>query len=124
MVAWDEKIFSLSGNQDFLDELNRFYEDEEYDQLISSLEDICALSVDNDFSNVEESNNSFCAATVVAIWSGAPFSTSGLVEEYPFIRAMASYLNDDLKEYALQIIEYAASQYEDDDLDSFIEALS
>ena len=63
------------------------------------------------------------AATIAAIWSGAPFSAGEIVDSYPFIRSASAEIDEKLAEAAVSVLE-AAETEDDQDVDPFVEALS
>lgn len=107
MTTWDREIFSAEGNADFLDELSQL----EPEEVLEAVSDAVLLAADGDSASEEERLNGQAAATIAAIWSGAPFS--------------AGEISEQLSESASAILEEAA---EDDDsasdIDQFLEALS
>lgn len=85
MSSWDEDIFADEVNVDFLDELA----DLEDEEIVAAVDDACALAVSGEEQTEEEQRNALAAATIAAIWAGAPFSAGEVVEDYPFIRDLA-----------------------------------
>ncbi|MDO4908639.1 MAG: DUF4259 domain-containing protein [Corynebacterium sp.] len=124
MTTWDIHIFNADENQDFLDDLANFYEDENYEDLVDTLVDICTLADSNGYANADEAANAACAATIAAIWAGAPFSAAEAVEDYPFIKGVGESPSDELIEHAGTVLEHVAEEEENYDLDVFLEALS
>ncbi len=116
MQTWDDYIFSSETNVDFLDELASLEEED----IVESVEDAVALGAGGDAS-ADEEENALAAATIAAIWAGAPFSAGEVVEAYPFIRGLAGSGSAALNEKAAGLLEGVE---EDFDLEAFIEALS
>lgn len=117
MSSWDEDIFADEANVDFLDELA----DLEDEEIVAAVDDACALATSGEAQTEEEQRNALAAATIAAIWAGAPFSAGEVVEDYPFIRDLAGSGSETLNENALELIEGVEEDY---DLEPFIEALS
>ena len=121
MSTWDEEIFSVDANTDFLDELDTL----EGDELEQALIDAVLLAANQDPSTVNEDEllNAQAAATIVAIWSGAPFSAGETADTYTFIRTHNGALDEETAEAATSVLE-AAAEHTDSDLDQFLEALA
>ena len=117
MSSWDEEIFSTDLNVDFLDELANL--DEE--GVIRAVQDACEVARSKNDLTEEEQLNAHAAATIAAIWAGAPFSASETVEDYPYIRELVGSGSETLTENALEVLENVEEEY---DLEAFIEALS
>lgn len=121
MTTWDREIFSAEGNADFLDELSQL----EPEEVLEAVSDAVLLAADGDSASEEERLNGQAAATIAAIWSGAPFFAGEIADAYPFIRSNPGEISEQLSESASAILEEAA---EDDDsasdIDQFLEALS
>ena len=117
MSSWDEEIFSTDVNVDFLDELANL--DEE--GVIRAVQDACEVARSKNDLTEEEQLNAHAAATIAAIWAGAPFSASETVEDYPYIRDLVGTVDDTLTENALEILDTVEGDY---DVEPFIEALS
>lgn len=123
MSAWENEIFSAEANADFLDDLAQL----EPDEILEAVRDAVLLAADGDTASEEERLNGLAAATIAAIWSGAPFSSGDIAEAYPFIRSNPGEVSEKLAEAALSVLENADLDGEVDsaaDLDQFIEALS
>nr|WP_255711795.1 DUF4259 domain-containing protein [Corynebacterium yonathiae] len=115
--TWDEDIFSTDLNVDFLDEMANL--DEE--GVIRAVEDACEVAHSKSQLSEEEEQNAQAAATIAAIWAGAPFSAGEVVEDYPYIRELVGSGSETLTENALAVLEDVEEEY---DLEAFIEALS
>ena len=116
MSTWDEQIFTVDANTDFLDELV----DLDFDEVFEAVRDAVLLAAKQDPSE-DELLNGEAAATIAAIWAGAPFSASETVEDYPYIRDLVGTVDDTLTENALEILDTVEEDY---DVEPFIEALS
>lgn len=116
MSTWDEHVFDVEANVDFLDELSNLEDDE----IVQAIADAVALSTSGQASD-EEEENAQAAATIAAIWAGAPFSAGDSVADYPFIRSLVGEGDEELREQAAEILETVEEDY---DLEPFLEALS
>ena len=122
MSTWDIEIFSREANTDFLDELATL-DDED---IVEAVEDSCKLVLSSTKLSAEEQENGLCAATIAAIWAGAPFSASEVADEYPVLRELVGHISEELSEAASAVLEAARDETEEDsdlDIEPFIEAL-
>lgn len=122
MSTWDRDIFSRDINIDFLDELS----DLETDDLVEAVHDAVLLAANDDGATEEEIANGQAAATIAAIWSGAPFTAGDVADAYPFIRSASAggvEIDEKLAEAAVAVLE-SADVEDEQDVDPFIEALS
>ncbi|WP_394281303.1 DUF4259 domain-containing protein [Corynebacterium sp.] len=117
MSTWDDEIFAEDINVDFLDELAEL-DDEE---VVEAVSDACLLAANQDNATEDELLNGQAAATIAAIWAGAPFSAGDVAEEYPFIRSLMGEGSEALAEAAVTVLENVDT---DHDIDQFIEALA
>lgn len=117
MSAWDLAIFNEDANVDFLDDLA----DMDHEETVEAVRDACLLAVDKDNATDDELLNGQAAATIAAIWAGAPFSAGEIADTYSFIRASSVELDEKLVDAAAAILEDVDSEQ---DVDQFIEALS
>lgn len=134
MSNWDEFIFSQEDNVDFLDELAEL----EAPEVVGALVDAVNLALRDGQPDSLDYSIGLCAATVAAIWGGAPFSTASVADEHPYIRAHIGECPANLQEVSLQLLDgemerRAASANDGDDtedgdeadgLETFVEALS
>ncbi|MDD7582441.1 DUF4259 domain-containing protein [Corynebacterium sp. 32222D000AT] len=121
MSTWDEEIFTRDSNTDFLDELSALEEEE----VVEAVRDAVVLAADSAQPTDEELANGLAAATIAAIWSGAPFSAGDVVAEYPFIRSLAGSSDEQLNEKAAELLETAEpGEAGDADIEPFLEALA
>ena len=116
MSTWDTYIFSEDVNVDFLDELAGL----EPDETAEAVRDACLLAVD-DSASEEEILNGQAAATIAAIWAGAPFSAGVIASSYSFLRGTSVELDEKLIDAAVSILESVDAEQ---DVDQFLEALS
>lgn len=116
MSTWEEYILSSDVNTDFLDELA----DLEDEDIVEAVRDAVMLAASGDASGDEESNG-LAAATIAAIWAGAPFTAGEIITEYPFIRSLAGSGDEELNEKAAELLESVEDEV---DLEPFTEALS
>ncbi|MDK8625661.1 DUF4259 domain-containing protein [Corynebacterium appendicis] len=117
MSTWDMAIFNEDANVDFLDDLA----DLDFDETVQAVRDACLLAGDKDNATEEDILNGQAAATIAAIWAGAPFSAGHIADTYPFLRASSVELDEKLIDVAGAILEDVDSEQ---DVDQFIEALS
>lgn len=117
MSTWDQEIFTVEVNADFLDELAEL----ESDEVMDAVRDAVLLGANQGAASEDEELNGQAAATIAAIWAGAPFSAGEVVERYPFIRMRPDELDEKLTETAAEILEAADTEL---DREQFIEALS
>lgn len=121
MSTWDQEILSAEANADFLNELSEL----EAEEILEAVGDAVLLAADSASATEEEVLNGQAAATIAAIWCGAPFAAGEIVDTYPFIRSNPGELGEQLVEAAVGVLEKAASDADADaDIDQFIEALS
>lgn len=116
MSTWDTYIFSEDVNVDFLDELAGL----EPDETAEAVRDACLLAVD-DAASEDEILNGQAAATIAAIWAGAPFSAGEIASSYSFLRGASMELDEKLIDAAVSILESIDAEQ---DVDQFLEALS
>ncbi|WP_018296137.1 DUF4259 domain-containing protein [Corynebacterium lubricantis] len=117
MSTWDSEIFAEETNVDFLDELV----DLDDDDIVESITDACLLVANQEKSTDDELLNGQAAATIAAIWAGAPFAAGDVAQQYPFIRGLMGEVDEKLAEAAVSVLEHADTEF---DIDQFIEALS
>ncbi|MBC6795229.1 DUF4259 domain-containing protein [Corynebacterium sp. c9Ua_112] len=126
MSNWDELIFTQEDNVDFLDEVAEL----EGNEVAQALVDAVNLALRDGQPGSVDHSVGLCAATVAAIWSGAPFSVANVADDHPFIRAHIGQCPTNLQEVSLQLLdgEYerlsATEAVEAEDLETFVEALS
>ena len=119
MSTWDKEILSAEANADFLNELSEL----EPEEILEAVGDAVLLAANSASATEEEVLNAQAAATIAAIWSGAPFSAGEIVDTYPFIRSNSGELSEQLADAAAGVLENAAADSAAD-IDQFIDALS
>ncbi|KQB84139.1 DUF4259 domain-containing protein [Corynebacterium oculi] len=117
MGAWDIAIFAREENEDFLEELGSL-EDRE---VVEAIRDACVLAQKQGTVSEEERLNGLAAATVAAIWAGAPFSAGDVADAHPFLRDLIGSGDEELREAAADLLENAEVE---EDLEVYVEALS
>ncbi|SMG25534.1 protein of unknown function [Corynebacterium pollutisoli] len=117
MSTWDVAIFNEDDNIDFLDELNDLDEDD----VVEAVRDACLLVLKQPNVSEVERLNGLAAATIAAIWAGAPFSAGDVADSHPFIRELIGSGDEALNEAAAELLESVEA---DEDVDAFTEALS
>lgn len=123
MSNWDEYIFHDDDNIEFLDELI----DLEPTDLFEALEDTVTLALRHSEPGDVEYLNGLCAASVAAIWCGAPFSSASVADEHPFVREYIGQCSDKLQEQSSLLLDkelenQGEAAYEG--LETFAEALT
>lgn len=116
MSTWDTAIFNEETNVDFMDELASLDDDE----VVEAVRDACLLAADDSASD-DEVLNGQAAATVAAIWEGAPFSAGDIADSYPFLREAPAELDEALIDAAVAVLEAVDTEH---DVDQFLEALA
>ena len=122
MSAWDEEIFSVEANVDFLDELDSLEEDEIEQAIIDAA--LLAANQNPDSVSEDELLNARAAATIVAIWAGAPFSAGEVADTYAFIRHRPAQVGEEAAEAAAAVLEGVEEEEAGASLDQFLEALA
>ncbi|MDY6049003.1 MAG: hypothetical protein SPI77_00280 [Corynebacterium sp.] len=121
MGAWDLAIFTAPDNEEFLDELASL----EGEDLVTGVLDAVLLVTKQNSQKMEDRVNAQVAATIAALWNGAPYSASDAIEAYPFLLDpdydVEEDTMDELREASIEVLEDADT---DEDLDTYIEALS
>lgn len=116
MSSWDAEIFTEDANIDFLDDLAELEEDE----IVEAVFDACVLGRDSTATD-DDRLNALAAATIAAIWAGAPYADGDTVEQYPFISQLIGAGDEEHREIAAALLEAADTE---EDIDPFLEALS
>ncbi|MBN9644474.1 hypothetical protein ACFSSC_10930 [Corynebacterium mendelii] len=117
MEPWDLMIFNEDTSQDFFDELA----DLDGEEIVEAVADACALVTRDPNITDDDLLIGRAAATIAAIWAGAPYTAGEVVEDYPFIRELIGHGEEQMFTDACDILEAVEVEA---DLDSFIEALS
>ncbi|AZA09826.1 DUF4259 domain-containing protein [Corynebacterium pseudopelargi] len=116
MSGWEAEVFEVESNIDLLDELA----DLDSESIVEEVSDLVRIAAEQG-AQAEEQDNAQLAATLLAIWAGAPFSDRELAQDYPFILGLRGRGEEDIREIAAGLLEQVES---DEDLDAYIEALS
>ncbi|MDU0478866.1 DUF4259 domain-containing protein [Staphylococcus chromogenes] len=117
MGAWDVAIFTDELNADFLDDITAL----DSEDIVEAIEDAVNLVANQSEVSDEEYANGLLAATIAAIWAGAPFTAGEIAENYPFVRELIGEGSDALRETASGILEEADTE---EDLEVYLEALA
>ncbi|WP_312097023.1 DUF4259 domain-containing protein [Corynebacterium dentalis] len=123
MSVWDEVIFQDEDNIEFLDELV----DMDQQDIEEALEDAVTLALRHASPGEVEYSNGLCAASVAAIWCGAPFSSATIADEHPFVRQYIGQCSDSLQERANTLLDRELELRGEDapeGLETFSEALT
>lgn len=121
MSTWDSIIFSSDVVTDLFEAVSSLDDDE----LAEVLRDACRLAARD--ADDDEARAGLGAATVAAIWSGAPFSAGQLVDEYPFIRDGIGSCPEELREAAAETFEVLVPGLPEDEqeaVEGFVEAVN
>lgn len=134
MTTWDEKILKNGDVQEFLEELQAEFQDAgSGDGLLgatTALSDAVVFAHKQAARSEGEYAVGLAAATVAAIWCGAPYSVPELVEEFPVIRAGSGQCEPMLQENSTLLLDSEISALESEGaevpegLETYLEALS
>lgn len=123
MTAWDVEIFSRELASEFLEDLAQR---EDLSDIADAIYDAVTVASAPGTVAAADEELGLAAATVVAIWAGAPLSDHELVENYPFLRR--SQLGNYDEDASEELLERAGALLDavdsDVDVDAFIEAVS
>lgn len=123
MSVWESEIFTNDSTIELFDEL----QDLDVADRVDALVDACQIALSSD--NEDEQLSGIAAATVAAIWNGAPFSGGDIVEDYGFIREGISENavgGDKLLEVAAEVFENLTSSLDESTqalLEDFVETV-
>ena len=121
MGAWDAEILNGEINEDFLEELSTL----EGDDVVEGVMDAVLLVSKGNAETEQDIANGECAATIAAIWMGAPYSSSDATQTYEFIVDPGVEIADDVVEELTQAASEVLENSETElDLDAYIEALN
>lgn len=123
MSSWDEKVFADENGADFLRECD----DLDDLDVIQAIHDACTVALNHAAIGEPDHATGLCAATIAAIWSGAPFTATLVADEHPIIRARIGSCPESLKEVAIQLLDgYLETRGDEtpDGLETCVEALS
>ncbi|WP_018023455.1 DUF4259 domain-containing protein [Corynebacterium ulceribovis] len=115
MSNWDENVLSVETNADFLDDLSLLEEED----ILEALEDACKLMLAESPADEEETDNALAAATIAAIWCGATYSASQIVNEYPFIRAGIGECPESFSELAAKVFDKYGEETDEETIEEF-----
>lgn len=122
MKTWDEEIFTHESNETFLADIDEL----DSEDLIEALQDACQLSVTPTATD-EEKLNGLAAATITAMWCGAPFTYSEVAEEYSFVRSHIGRCPEQLRDTAEEVFTHfeqaPETEEHSDEFAEFAEAL-
>lgn len=121
MSTWDEYILTSEPNVEFLDDLASMEDDEILEAVRDAVTLALTASAGAQGADGDEYDNGLAAATIAAIWAGAPFSAGEVVASYPYIRELAGVGDEALNEKAAELLEDADTEI---DLEPFLEALA
>lgn len=125
MSSWDETVFADESSTDFLTECDEVADDDR--ELVLALQDACTVALNHATPGDADHTTGLCAATVAAVWAGAPFTASDAVGEHPLIRARIGACPEGLQEVALQVLDAQLERLGEDapdGLETCVEALS
>lgn len=125
MSSWDETIFADDSSTDFLTECDDVADDDR--ELVLALQDACTVALNHASPGDTDHTTGLCAATVAAVWAGAPFTASDVVDEHPLIRSRIGDCPDELQEVALPVLDGQLERLGEDapdGLETSVEALS
>ncbi len=121
MSTWDSVIFNEDAVTELFEEVDALDGDDRADALL----DACKLAIGD--ATEEEERAGLGAATVAAIWCGAPFSAGEIVNDNPFIREGIGSCPEELREAAGEVFESlldGLSDEEQEAAEDFAEAVS
>ncbi|MGZ7495987.1 DUF4259 domain-containing protein [Corynebacterium sp. ZY180755] len=121
MSGWENVIFTEDANVDFLDDLANLDDDGGVEEVVEAISDAIKVAQSDGHVTEVDTQNGLAAATIAAIWAGAPYSAGEIVSNYPFIRSYVGHGSEELYEAAAELLEDADTQ---EDLEVYIEALS
>ncbi|AGP31391.1 DUF4259 domain-containing protein [Corynebacterium terpenotabidum] len=123
MSTWDDTVFADENNVDFLVECDELDERD----LVRALQDACTVALNHATPGDADHTTGLCAATVAAIWAGAPFTSAEVADDHPLIRSHIGACPDSFQEVALQVLDGhldATGEDAPDGLETYVEALS
>lgn len=114
MSDWDVAVFHVDDAHELLEELL----DLEPEDRLEALSDTCRLALAEDADDLARTHG-LVAATIAAIWQGAPYTATDIVEAYPFIREGIGELDEQLRDLAMALFDAA-----EEDADTWIDLLT
>ena len=115
-VFWHEKEDLDRAVDSYLNAI-----DLDEDDVVEAVRDACLLVLKQPNVSEVERLNGLAAATIAAIWAGAPFSAGDVADSHPFIRELIGSGDEALNEAAAELLESVEA---DEDVEAFTEALS
>ncbi|WP_448851430.1 hypothetical protein [Corynebacterium sp. 335C] len=122
MTTWDSTIFAAPAAAELLEEIDAIDDAEERAESLAGACRLGAADADRD-----EAAAGLAAATVAAIWCGAPFSATDVIDDHPFIRAGIGSCPEDLREAAAEAFEALTADLPPEDAEAaeeFAEAVN
>lgn len=116
MSGWETEVFSHDLNQDFLDELVQLDDEDILVAVVDALEIAVGDSPREDDLVLGQA-----AATILAIWAGAPFGFGDTLSGYPFIRDLIGAGDEEIREKAGALLESVETE---EDLEPYLDALA
>ncbi|MDO4910273.1 MAG: hypothetical protein Q3972_00830 [Corynebacterium sp.] len=122
--TWDSFIFSTPNNEDYLESLDHYFNEGYPESVVENMLDTCLTVTDGDASEADLENAAL-AATITAIWLGAPYTIAEIVDQYPWIKNIGLEVDDELYDAAATVLERAAEHWADEEFefDVFTESL-
>ncbi len=123
MSSWDEYILQEEINQDFMADISALDDDELQEAVMDSI----TIALDQSDPGDPEYLTGLCAASVAAIWNGAPFSATDVADEFPLIRDHIGRCPEELQERALQLLDTELEKLGSEapeGLETYVEAVS
>ncbi|RAV33510.1 DUF4259 domain-containing protein [Corynebacterium heidelbergense] len=124
MSSWDEQVFTGEDNVDFLDDLVDLDETD----LHEALEDAITIALKQASRGDVDYAQGLCAASIAAVWCGAPFSSTAVTEAHPFVREYIGDCPETLQQAAFQLLEAEFEAQGEDNLveglETYVEAVS
>lgn len=123
MSTWDTHIFSDEASVELL----RDVDDLEAEELMEALQDAVTIASDQATPGQSDYTQGLCAASIAAVWCGAPFAASNLASEHAFVRAYIGRCPEELQEAAFELLDAELARLGEDSpegLDTYAEAVS
>ena len=123
MSSWDRRISEDEAVEEFFEELDDL-EDDELFELVESTVKIALLQAD---PGDMDYSMGLGAASLVAIWHGAPYALGDLTDRFSFIRGYIGQSDNSLTDSALELLDQEMERLDDqapEGLETYVEALS
>lgn len=117
MSGWETEVFSYDLNQDFLDELADL---DGEDAIGGAVTDALEIAL-GDSPREDDLVLGQAAATILAIWAGAPYGFGDTLSAYSFIRELIGYGDEEIRERAAAFLETIDTE---EDLEPYLDALA